>query len=347
MDLDFNIDDGRAKIQLDRSMRIVKARQERAENQIAQHNLNVAASVHYLNKELKSPPKVAVILGTGLGGVADLITADKKIIPYENLPGWPIPTAPGHAGKIVAGKVSGIDVLFLQGRKHLYEGEGPEGTSIMTHTLRALGVETEIITSAVGSFNPKRTPGNLVSIVDHYGAPGMDPLMGPNNDFWGPRFTAMNNVWNVEVGSRLINEAAKVGVDVGRGVFCYHPGPCFESPAEISRFRGWLNNYNNDKLRGLTVDAHVCGMSMVPEGIFAAHCQPAFSEGEKEKQYKFCHKRWTVLGLAAITNLASDINPTPPSDEETREGAKLCLNNMKKTIEAYIVNVVAKDYQLN
>lgn len=248
-------------------------------------------------------PKIAVMLGSGLGAVADLME-ERAALPYTALPGFPKPTVAGHEGLLRVGMVEGVPAYFLKGRQHLYEGEGVEGLKTIIRTLKELGVETLVLTNAAGSVRPDYPPGSVVAITDHINLTGTNPLTGPNDDEWGPRFVAMNNAWDDKLRATLLDAGEQAGISAGAGVYACFSGPTFETPAEVKMAK--------------TMGADLVGMSTVPENIIARHC------GMK------------CVGISAVTNLAEGLTEVPLSHEQTLEGAKLAEKNMATLIDAFI-----------
>ncbi len=216
-------------------------------------------------------PRAGMILGSGLGGVTAAL-ADATVIPYGDLPGFPVPSVSGHAGRLVLGRLGGVPVACLAGRQHWYEGAGLDGMTVAVRCLRRLGCEMLVLTCAAGSLRPEVGAGRLMMVVDHINLLGANPLTGPNDNAFGPRFPAMAGAWDAGLSARLRRVAARQGVPLAEGVYAAMPGPSFETPAEIRM------------LARLGADA--VGMSMVPECLIARHCGMA------------------VVGCAVITNLA-------------------------------------------
>jgi xanthosine phosphorylase len=229
-------------------------------------------------------PKVGMILGSGLGGLADAVQG-AIAIPYAELPGFPRPSVEGHEGRLVLGRLSGVPVACLQGRAHLYEGVPAAAVNGPVRTLRALGCEILVLTNASGSLNPKLTPGTLVAIADHVNLLGQNPLAGPNDATIGPRFPDMSEVYDGGLCERARKVGKKLGIPLASGVYLATLGPSFETPAEIRAFRA--------------LGADLVGMSTVPEAISARHA------GMK------------VLGISIVTNLAAGLSKGPLAHEET------------------------------
>ena len=228
-------------------------------------------------------PRIAIVLGSGLGGFADDFE-DAVGIPYEDIPGFVSSTAQGHAGRLVIGKIDGIPVLAMQGRVHYYEGYSLEEVTFPIRTFGLLGVKTLVLTNAAGGINVELTQGALMVISDHVNLMGVNPLRGPNDERFGPRFPDMSAVYAAELQELVIDEAKAIGVEVRRGIYCALSGPSYETPAEIHL------------LRNLGADA--VGMSTVPEAIVARHMG------------------LEVLGISCITNMAAGISDEPINHEE-------------------------------
>ena len=202
-------------------------------------------------------PPVAMVLGSGLGAVADLVEG-AVTIDYADLPGFPRPTVSGHIGRVVAGEISGAPVLILQGRAHAYEGHAMADLALPVRALKAAGVEILVLTNAAGGLDADLTPGRLMLIADHINWSGMSPLIGPNDEAVGPRFFDMSNAYDADLRAAMRLSARQVGIDLGEGVYLWVPGPNFETPAEIRAFR--------------LLGADAVGMSTVPEVLAARHC---------------------------------------------------------------------------
>ena len=228
-------------------------------------------------------PRIAIVLGSGLGGFADDFE-DAVGIPYEDIPGFVSSTAQGHAGRLVIGKIDGIPVLAMQGRVHYYEGYSLEEVTFPIRTFGLLGIKTLALTNAAGGINVQLTQGALMVISDHVNLMGVNPLRGPNDERFGPRFPDMSAVYAAELQELVIDEAKAIGVEVRRGIYGALTGPSYETPAEIHL------------LRNLGADA--VGMSTVPEAIVARHMG------------------LEVLGISCITNMAAGISDEPINHEE-------------------------------
>ncbi|HJP91805.1 MAG TPA: purine-nucleoside phosphorylase [Pyrinomonadaceae bacterium] len=228
-------------------------------------------------------PRIAVVLGSGLGGFADDFE-EPVAIPYEDIPGFVRSTAEGHAGRLVIGKIDNVPLLAMQGRVHYYEGYSLEEVTFPVRTFKLLGIKTLILTNAAGGINVELTQGALMVISDHVNLMGANPLRGPNDERFGPRFPDMSAVYSHELQELVVDEAKAIGVEVRRGIYGALSGPSYETPAEIHL------------LRSLGADA--VGMSTVPEAIVARHMG------------------LEVLGISCITNMAAGISDEPINHEE-------------------------------
>lgn len=248
-------------------------------------------------------PQTAVILGSGLGSVADAIE-DPLTIDYAAIEGFPRTTVAGHSGKMIVGRLGQSEVLCLQGRFHLYEGHRPQVIAEVVNALKAVGVNRLIVTNAAGSLNPEFTPGSLMLIKDHINFSGQNPLVGANDENTGPRFPDMSNAYDRDMRRQAKELAAKLGIILPEGVYLMVLGPNFETAAEIRAFR--------------TLGADAVGMSTVPEVIAAVHA------GIK------------VLAVSAVTNFGTGLQETPLSHEETIAGAARASSALTALITNYI-----------
>lgn len=226
--------------------------------------------------ESRSPlrPRVAVVLGSGLGGFADTLE-DPTVIPYGEIPGWPPSTAVGHAGKLSIGTVDGVPVAVLGGRAHLYEGYSAKQVVYGIRALYEFGIESIVLTNASGGVNPAFGPGTLVLISDHINLMGASPLIGPNDNSLGQRFPDMSEAYSKHYRQLARAAARESGLDLPEGVYAGLTGPSYETPAEIRYLRA--------------IGADLVGMSTVLEAIAANHM------GMK------------VLGISCVTNFAAGV----------------------------------------
>jgi purine-nucleoside phosphorylase len=237
-------------------------------------------------------PKVGMILGSGLGTLADEVE-QKTIIPYSELPEWPVSTVIGHSGRLVIGQLEGQDVFVMQGRVHYYEGYSMAQVVLPVRVMQRLGIEILVVTNAAGAVRPNFEPGDLMLITDHLnliGMAGLSPLRGPNLEEFGPRFPDMSQAYDRELGEFARQVAKENGITLHEGVYAGLAGPSFETPADL-RF-----------LQSTGVDA--VGMSTVPEVITAVH-------GSQR-----------VLGISGISNKANLDGNTITSHEEVLEAGQ-------------------------
>jgi purine-nucleoside phosphorylase len=231
-------------------------------------------------------PRVAIVLGSGLGGFADEFE-DSVRIPYQEIPGFVTSTAQGHAGSLVIGKVEGVPVLAMQGRVHYYEGCSLEEVTFPIRTFKLLGLDTLILTNAAGGVDVQLSQGALMVISDHLNLMGVNPLRGPNDERFGPRFPDLSEVYSRDLQERVVEEARGMGIIIRRGNYAALAGPSYETPAEIHMLRAF--------------GADAVGMSTVPEAIVARHMS------------------MNVLGISCITNMAAGISENPINHEEVME----------------------------
>jgi purine-nucleoside phosphorylase len=227
-------------------------------------------------------PRVAVVLGSGLGGFADELDGRREL-PYGEIPGWPVSTAVGHAGSLVSGSLDGVPLWVLRGRAHLYEGHPPAKVVFGVRVLHRLGVRTLVLTNAAGGIDASFEAGSLVLISDHLNLQGTSPLVGPNDDSLGPRFPDLTDAYDPELRRHAREGAARLGIVMGEGVYAAWLGPAFETPAEIRFIRA--------------IGADLVGMSTVPEVLAARHL------GIR------------CLAFSCVTNLAAGLGPGPIDHE--------------------------------
>jgi len=249
----------------------------------------VSAAGAALARGAPAPPRVGIVLGSGLGAVADAVE-EPVTISYEELPGFPQPTVAGHAGQAVLGVLAGVSVALLQGRAHVYEGGDLEALRVPVRALRQAGAEILILTNAAGSLRRDVGPGQLMAITDHINMSGVNILIGPNDESVGPRFPPLRDAYDPELLETLRATARELSIPISEGVYLAVSGPSFETPAEIRSF-GILG-------------ADAVGMSTVHETILARHCG------------------LRVLAISAITNLAEGLGDEPLSHEQTLSNAR-------------------------
>ena len=223
-----------------------------------------------------------MVLGSGLGPFADAV-AEPVEIPYGDIPGWPASTAVGHAGTLVLGRFGDVPVAVMKGRAHLYEGLSPADVVFGVRVLGGLGVRSLVLTNACGAIDTSVEPGTLVAISDHLNLQGSSPLVGPNDETVGPRFPDMTNAYDAGYRTIALQAAARLGLELGEGVYAAWLGPAFETPAEIRMMRA--------------LGADLVGMSTVPEVLAARHM------GIR------------CLALSCVTNAAAGVRPEPIDHE--------------------------------
>jgi purine-nucleoside phosphorylase len=236
-------------------------------------------------------PRVAIVLGSGLGGFAERIEEPASIV-YTAIPHFPRPTVEGHSGRLVMGTVAGTPVAVMQGRVHGYEGFTPEEVTFPTRVLGRLGINTLVVTNAAGGVRLDLQQGQLVLLSDHINLTGHNPVAGPNDERFGPRFFDMADAYSRRLRLLARSAAARHGMSLPEGVYLSVSGPSFETPAEIRAFRTW--------------GADLVGMSTVQEVIVARHMGIE------------------VLGISCVTNMAAGILEQPINHQEVMEtGARI------------------------
>lgn len=258
----------------------------------------------YIRGRITEVPLIGIILGSGLGGIAEKIE-EKYEIPYGTIPHFACSTAPGHKGQLVAGKLGGMPVICMQGRLHYYEGHNMEDIVFPIRVMKLLGIQTLIVTNAAGGINQSYQVGDLMLIEDHINLMGCNPLVGPNIPEFGPRFCDMTYTYTPAL-RRLADAAAeKLGIALQHGTYLACSGPSYETPAEIRAFR--------------ILGADAVGMSTVPEIIAASHC------GLK------------VLAFSLITNMAAGVLDQPLTEEEV-----IVIGNHKGLVlQSLIMQIIA------
>lgn len=262
-------------------------------------------AARYLLSKSRLRPKIAVVLGSGLGGFADDLTTPTRF-PYERIPGFPKPTVEGHPGRLVIGKAGEIPVAVMQGRVHFYEGYSIKEVVYPMRVLRQMGIQAAILTNAAGAINVNFVQGALVVIRDHLSLNGINPLVGPNEGRFGPRFPDMTQAYCSKYREIAIAQGRNIGIEVKEGVYAGLSGPSFETPAEIRYLR--------------TMGADMVGMSTVPEVIVARHM------GIR------------VLGISCVTNMAAGILDQPLSHAEVMETGE----RVKAQFIALLRNVIPR-----
>lgn len=258
-------------------------------------NKKLNETVQFIKSRINFEPKIGLILGSGLGFLADSVENSSEI-KYEEIPNFPYSTVPGHEGKLVFGKLGGKNVVVLKGRFHLYEGWSPEIIKFVIYTLKKLGVERLLITNAAGGINKHLNPGDIVLIKDIINFQFRNPLRGPNMEEFGPRFPDMSNIVDLEWAEKIKKEVNYLK----EGVYLAVLGPSYETPAEIRAFR--------------KLGADLVGMSTVPEIVAAKHC------GIK------------CLAYSCVTNMAAGVLDAPLSHKEVVEVANKVKDTFSKLV---------------
>jgi purine-nucleoside phosphorylase len=268
----------------------------------------VGRAAKFILSKTKLRPKIALVLGSGLGGFADEFASASRI-PYDRIPGFPRSTIEGHAGCLVVGKVGDIPVAAMQGRVHFYEGYSIKEVVFPMRVFGRLGIQAAILTNAAGAINLAFNQGTLVVIRDHMNLQGTNPLMGPNDSRFGPRFPDMSEAYYKPYREVARSEASKLGIVTHEGIYAALSGPSFETPAEIRYFK--------------TIGADLVGMSTVPEVIVARHL------GIR------------VLGISCVTNMAAGILDQPINHAEVLETGERVKAQFVALLRAVIPRIAA------
>ncbi|MEA2537531.1 MAG: purine-nucleoside phosphorylase [Chloroflexota bacterium] len=253
-------------------------------------------------------PELGIVLGSGLGGLADELV-DPVAILFAELPGWPAATAPGHVGRLLLGRLEGVPVAMLQGRLHLYEGHDAGLVVQPVLLMGRLGARIVLLTNAAGGVDPDYGPGSLMIVSDHINLTGRSPLIGPNADEIGPRFTDLTDVWNPGLRSRLREAFAAEDVEYVEGIYVGLLGPTYETPAEVRMLR--------------TLGADAVGMSTVLEAIAA---------------------RWAgieVCGVSLVTNAGAGYSGEPLTHEEVLEAGRIAGPRLGRVIRRFAASLAA------
>lgn len=249
------------------------------------------------------PAEIAVILGSGLGGFEAALQNPIEIA-YEDIPGFPVSTVPGHAGRFIVGTINGKRVLVMSGRFHSYEGYSLKKVTLPVRVMSLIGVKTLIVTNAAGAVNESYRPGDLVVLTDFINLSGKNPLRGKNLDKFGPRFPDMTHAFDRELRQIALLEGQRLNLSVHEGVYAWFNGPTYETPAEIRMTR--------------ILGGDLVGMSTVPETIVARH------SGMK------------VLGISSVTNMAAGVLDSPINHEEVLAAGAAVRESFKKLVTAVI-----------
>ncbi len=265
----------------------------------------ITESAEYIKNKLDLKPEIGIILGSGLGALAEEIEI-KTELSYSEIPNFPVSTVEGHEGKLVIGKIEGKTVIAMKGRFHYYEGYSMDEVAFPIRVMKAMGIQNLLVTNAAGGINSYFQPGDLMLITDHIKFFSESPLRGRNIEEFGPRFNDMSEAYSKRLRELARGAAYELGINLQEGVYGFMPGPSYETPAEI-------------KMLGI-VGADAVGMSTVPEVITAVHT------GIK------------VLGISCITNMAAGILDKPLNHEEVMETAE----RTKERFLTLVKEIVAK-----
>lgn len=262
-------------------------------------------ATEFLTERVKITPMVGLILGSGLGTLADQIQEPVRIS-YDQIPGFPVSTVAGHAGQLVCGFLEGVPVVAMQGRFHYYEGYGLDAVTFPVRVMKNLGVEKLFVTNAAGGVNPDFQPGDLMLITDHINNTGQNPLIGPNDDDQGVRFPDLSKAYDPSLQEIASEIAAELDLILRKGVYVWNTGPTYETPTEVKMLQ--------------VMGGDAVGMSTVPEVIVARHVGI------------------DVLGISCISNMAAGILDQPLSHEEVIETTE----NVRETFILFVKNILAK-----
>jgi purine-nucleoside phosphorylase len=251
-------------------------------------------------------PKIALVLGSGLGAFADEFENATRI-PYKKIPHFPQSTAIGHAGQLVIGRVGDVPVVGMQGRVHLYEGYSAKQVAFPIRVFQRAGIKAVIVTNAAGGINLSYSQGALVALRDHINHQAANPLIGPNDDRFGPRFPDMTHAYDAEYRRFVAEEGKRLNLNLHEGVYLALQGPNYETPAEIHAFRA--------------LGADLVGMSTVPEVLAARHSQIR------------------VLGISCVTNMAAGVTGAPLTAEEVFETGARVKNDFIALLKAVIPRI--------
>lgn len=266
----------------------------------------ILEAVNYIKAQITFEPEIGLILGSGLGVLANEVE-NPVIIPYEAIPNFPRSTVQGHAGRLVIGTLEGKRVLVMQGRFHYYEGYTMDEVTLPVRVMKLLGIHSLIVTNAAGGVNENFHVGDLMFIRDHINMMGTNPLIGKNYEEFGHRFPDMTHGYHPEFVKMAEEVAEKSGIPVQKGVYLAVTGPSYETPAEIKAFRRW--------------GADAVGMSTVPEVIVANHM------------------KMRVLGISCITNMAAGVLPQPLNHDEVMETAEITRPKFIKLVRGIVKEV--------
>jgi purine-nucleoside phosphorylase len=267
---------------------------------------DIDVTTGFILKQIEKTPVVGLVLGSGLGGLADEVN-NPVILPYKDIPNWPLSTIPGHKGQLVIGDLFGIPAMVMQGRTHYYEGYRMDQITLPIRVMQRMGVGTIILTNAAGAINPEYTPGDVMVLTDHIsliGMTGLNPLRGPNLSEFGERFPDMSQPYDREWIAKSREIAKQNKITLHEGVYVCLSGPSFESPADLRFLR--------------TIGADAVGMSTVPETIIARH------------------GRTRVLAFSGISNKANLDGNTETTHEEVIAAGSIIVPKLTTLIKGFL-----------
>ncbi|OGQ17656.1 MAG: purine-nucleoside phosphorylase [Deltaproteobacteria bacterium RIFCSPHIGHO2_02_FULL_40_11] len=260
----------------------------------------------FIKGKQETSAKIAIILGSGLGEFAETLE-DRTTISYQDIPGFPQVTVPGHKGQLVFGTINQIPVVIMQGRMHYYEGYALEDTTFPIRVFHQLGIRTLIVTNSAGGISRKFRAGHFMAIQDHLNFMGVNPLRGKNLDQLGPRFVDMSHTYDQDLRKHAKKCAKKVGLKLHEGVYAALPGPTYETPAEVRMLK--------------TLGADAVGMSTVPEVIVAKH------------------QNMKVFGLSCISNLAASAKTHSVNHQEVLDTTQKVSKIFGQFMKSFIITI--------
>ncbi|WP_195510420.1 purine-nucleoside phosphorylase [Clostridium tyrobutyricum] len=268
--------------------------------------IKIKEAANYILKNTKYKPEIGIILGSGLGEIAEEIE-EKEIYNYRDIPNFPVSTVVGHKGRLIIGKLQGKIILTMQGRFHYYEGYSMQQITFPVRVMASIGIKNLIVTNAAGAVNLNYKPGQLMLIKDHINLSFNNPLIGKNMDSFGTRFPDMSNAYDRDLRKKVENIAQQNNIDIQEGVYVCMSGPNYETPAEIKMVR--------------VIGGDAVGMSTVPEVIVANHSQIK------------------VIGISCMTNMAAGILDKPLEHREVIEISKIASGNFKKLVRNIVKDI--------
>ncbi|MCS6962878.1 purine-nucleoside phosphorylase [Thermoflexus sp.] len=267
------------------------------------------AAAAWIRERISFPPRIGLVLGSGLAPLADVVEASITLA-FTEIPGFPAATVEGHPGRVIIGRLEGHPVMVLQGRAHFYEGYSVQRTTFPIRVMQLLGVRILILTNAAGGLNPGFRPGDVMILRDHiglFGMAGANPLRGPNEADWGPRFPDLSRAYDPELRALAREVAEAEGIPTHEGVYVMLGGPSFETPAEVRFLR--------------LIGADAVGMSTVPEVIVA------------------CHGGMRVLALSGISNVLNPDAFEPPTHEEVLQAGRVLVPRLTTIIRGVLQRI--------